>query len=275
MSWVRAPHWVLRPFLHGFSLATLLVCLALFTFQKVRIGPVVRIPRFHRGGRGSIPRCGGFVFVLQAPVCGVFLSNTHTDLCKLCLYPLFNLFCCRDSLFSLFPAFTHQLVPFLSMKWQKKIAEFISNRHSVWVNDTWGELCIQCPHTIKSFELIHNLWAVVCQRKNGRCVCVCVCLHIDCIQWFDPLNHSKIWHCEGFRCISCVVFTMFGPKSILFLVLCENMQMESVLLLTNMHPDLFFCFHMAHITWSSEKKREKKINRGRMMLLDWMVKRNF
>ena len=26
--------------------------------QVVRIGPVVRIPRFHRGGRGSIPRCG-------------------------------------------------------------------------------------------------------------------------------------------------------------------------------------------------------------------------
>ncbi len=119
MSWVRAPHWVLCPFLYGFSLSTLVVGLALFTFQKVRIGPVVRIPRFHRGGRGSIPRCGGFVFVLQAPVCGVFLSNTHTDQCILCLYPSFNLFCCRDSLFSLFPAFIHQLVLFLSMKWQK------------------------------------------------------------------------------------------------------------------------------------------------------------
>ena len=61
-------------------------------FEKVRIGPVVRIPRFHRGGRGSIPRCGGFVFVLPALACGVFLSITHTDHYILCLYPLLRVF---------------------------------------------------------------------------------------------------------------------------------------------------------------------------------------
>ena len=27
---------------------------------RIRIGLVARIPRFHRGGRGSIPRCGTF-----------------------------------------------------------------------------------------------------------------------------------------------------------------------------------------------------------------------
>ena len=27
-------------------------------YNEIRIGPVARIPRFHRGGRGSIPRCG-------------------------------------------------------------------------------------------------------------------------------------------------------------------------------------------------------------------------
>ena len=39
----------------------------------IRIGPVVRIPRFHRGGRGSIPRFG--VLLLQ-----LFLTFVHAHL---------------------------------------------------------------------------------------------------------------------------------------------------------------------------------------------------
>jgi hypothetical protein len=35
-------------------------------FYLIRIGLVARILRFHRGGRGSIPRCGTFFFIGQA-----------------------------------------------------------------------------------------------------------------------------------------------------------------------------------------------------------------
>ena len=33
--------------------------------QQIRIGPVARIPRSHRGGRGSIPLCGVKYFTIQ------------------------------------------------------------------------------------------------------------------------------------------------------------------------------------------------------------------
>ena len=33
-----------------------------YTSYLVRTGPVARIPRSHRGGRGSVPRCGDLFF---------------------------------------------------------------------------------------------------------------------------------------------------------------------------------------------------------------------
>ena len=51
-----------------------------FMFIKIRIGLVARIPRFHRGGRGSIPRCGTCFLLLAHYTCtgiACFLDNLN------------------------------------------------------------------------------------------------------------------------------------------------------------------------------------------------------